>query len=260
MPRGRLTESYVQGAALAWLAGYYAALPDVQAVIHRQEVVVRGGRKQRRGRADGLVIMQRAGHSPYVAALEAKSSKTFSALLAIDPDERYIRPACLAGLAGLLLAGGIGWSIGGWFWQWAFPLLMFLLIGFAYLTITLYSERYKQTDVIAQVRRYPANEQWIALSTDSWNQVNLRSTATLHADCRKQGIGLLRVSAGSRVKPIEYPQANRVPKGTSDFLVCYAREQALRKLLKEAVEAKSRPADPPTLVATPTIGESSEAV
>jgi hypothetical protein len=144
--------------------------------------------------------------------------------------------AILVGVVGLILAGIIGWFIGGWFWVWIFPLLVFILTGFAYLLVTADFSHYRSVDVIAQVRRYPADEQWIGLSTDVYNQLGTEGQRILHKDCQSKGIGLIRISSGGRVKSLEMPKLQNLPRGHNDFLFCYARAETVRKRLSEKLE------------------------
>jgi hypothetical protein len=85
--------------------------------------------------------------------------------------------------------------------------------------------------VIHQVKRYPANEQWLAISSDAYNQLTHDGQAKLRADCRRDGIGLLRVSAGARVTILETTTPKSTPYGLPDFLALYARENDIRRKL-----------------------------
>ena len=87
--------------------------------------------------------------------------------------------------------------------------------------------------MIAQVNRYPANDRWIAISTDAYNQLGAEGEA-LHRDCHKQGIGLLRVSSGGKVTILSCPTPQPLPNGYNDFLSCYAGEKAMRNELEAA--------------------------
>jgi hypothetical protein len=57
MPRGRLSEIYVQNVAIKWLASYYQQKPEVQVVLPQAEVGVSSKSKLGRGRADGLIAV-----------------------------------------------------------------------------------------------------------------------------------------------------------------------------------------------------------
>jgi hypothetical protein len=236
MPSGNLSERYVKKAAVNWLLDYYKQQPNVQVVISETEVRIKSNTKFGSGRADGLIVAKLLDGTIHTASVEAKSSKTLFNLSAFYEDDKWLLHAILVGVIGLILAGIIGWFIGGWFWVWAFPLLVFILTGFAYLLVTADFSHYRPVDVIAQVRRYPANEQWIALSTDVYNQLGTEGQRILHKDCQKKGIGLMRISSGGKVISLEIPKPQNLPKGYKDFLTCYARAEIIQKRLQEKVE------------------------
>ena len=96
-------------------------------------------------------------------------------------------------------------------------------VGFAYLMLTTEHARYRLIDVVQQVKRYPANEQWIAVSADAYSELDDALQEALRSDCRKEGLGLLRVRSATQITPLEKPQPRTPPKGISDFLACYAR-------------------------------------
>ncbi len=84
------------------------------------------------------------------------------------------------------------------------------------------------------MKRYPANEQWIAVSADAYNLLGSHQE-TLRLYCRKEGIGLLQVNSKERVKYLETPRP-RAPKGRIDFLVYYARSDVIRRKLHTKTE------------------------
>lgn len=233
MPKGRLNEKTVQKAAVAWLERYYLdAKPDIVAITSGQEAVVRKRDKLGDGRDDGLVAARLADGSIFTASLEAKSSRTFHNISPSYRDGRWFLHALLVGIAAAGIAAYAGWTYSDhWFWQWAFPILLFVIAGFAFMALTWDHKYYRPIDVIGQVKRYPANEQWIALPTDAFNQLNREQQQSFLKDVRREGIGFLRVSPGSRVVPVEVPEYNPTPNSYADFLSCYAREKGLREKL-----------------------------
>jgi hypothetical protein len=236
MPSGRLSESYVQRVAVNWLASHYQRKLGPQVVLQELEVGVKSKTRFGRGRADGLIVAQLSNGSVHVASLEAKSSRTFLNISPSYRDEKWLLHAISMGVIGLVLTGLVGWSVKGWFWMWVFPLLVFITVGLVYLMITYDFSYYRPVDVINQVKRYPANEQWIALSTDAYNQLGAEEQRILHRECQKKGVGLLRVSAGEKVAPLETPQSQSLPRGCKDFLSCYVRAECIRDRLQETLE------------------------
>jgi len=237
----RLTEKYVQKATLKRLATQYEQKHNIKAVVSETEVGVKKVSKLGDGRADGLIVAKRSDGVIYTVSLEAKSSKTIFNINPFYKDEKWLFHTVLAGVVGLILAGIIGWPSGNWFWMWVFPLIVFVIICFVFVIITYDFSYYRPIDVISQIKRYPADEQWIAVSTDVYNQLSNEIRRSLHKDCQKQGIGLIRVSAGERIKFLEKAKPQKLPKGYEDFLECYAREDSLRQKLQLKLELGSGP-------------------
>jgi hypothetical protein len=233
MPSGRLTEKYVQSVAVNWAANYYQQNPDIQIALPHMEVRVSSKSRLGRGQADGLIVAQLLDGTIYTISLEAKSSKSRRDIRLWYKDGRWFLHAVLMGGIGLVMTGVIAWSVGGWFWMWIFPLLAFIVMSFAYLAVTLENSHYRSIDVINQVKRYPANEKWIAMSTDAYNLLKPEERKTLRKDCRSEGIGLMRISAGEKVNLLESPVPQDSPTDCRDFLECYARAEAIRRELED---------------------------
>lgn len=242
MPRGRLNERYVQCIAVEWLAKRYQSTLGTRAVVAEIEVVVSAKTKLGRGRADGLIVAQLSDGMIYTASVEAKSARTLSSLSwwYRDDDKQWLLHSLLVGGLGLMVAGVIGWSIGTWFWTFVFPILTFFVVGFVYLLLTVERYRSQTIDVISQAKRYPANEQWVALSSDAYNDLGRDFQQALHTNCQKEGIGLIQVRSGANVTPLETAKPKALPKGYTDFLVCYARSATMRQRLRAKAE-KDRP-------------------
>ena len=232
MPRGRLNEKHVQRVAVDWLARYYAAKADVRAVHAETETVVSAKSRLGSGRADGLVASLMSDGTVHTAALEAKSARTLPNIMLRYGDGQWFLHALVAGLLGTVMAGTLGWFYGEtWLFRWILPLVAFLASGLAYLLLTKEHARYRLIDVVRQVKRYPANEQWIAVSADAYNELDASLQDALLIDCRREGLGLLRVRSAGRVIPMEKPQSKTPPKGLDDFLACYARSGIIRQKL-----------------------------
>ena len=236
MPRGYLSEKHVQRVAVNWLASHFQSWSDAKAIVSEMEVVVDAQTKFGRGRADGLVALQLSDGSVYTAALEAKSARTLRNVSLQYRDGRWVLHALFAGVLGLLLAGLVGWYIDTWFFRWAFPAVAFFGVSVAYLLFTAEHSKYRPIDVIQQVKRYPANESWVGISADAYNMLYPEEQDALHADCRKEGIGLLRVQSAAHVTLLEEPLPRRAPKGYADFLACYARSKVIRQKLRIEAE------------------------
>jgi hypothetical protein len=231
MPRGKLNERHVQNLAVAWIEARFRAYAEVQYVVSAKETLVVSNTNLGRGRADGLVAAAFPDGSIQVASIEAKSSRTLSDISFYYLNNPWGIHSLAAGVFGLLCSLPFGWYIDNWFVIWILPLMMFFIIGFTYLFATLEHPRYQSIKIINQVRRYPANEQWIAISSDAYNRLSTSHRQKLHQGCQKHGIGFIQVTSSTKVKCLEVAIAMETPKGVSDFLVCYARGDALRRKL-----------------------------
>ncbi len=108
---------------------------------------------------------------------------------------------------------------------------MFFILTFVYCYITAGLLNYKAVDVIRQIERYPANEKWIALSTDSYNKVSVKDKKTLHKKCKNKNIGLILVSPGGKVRIEKYPQYINTKFRDGDYLKYYCIGSEKRKTL-----------------------------
>ncbi len=242
MPRGRLKEKYVQDVAVEWLASHYADHDDIVVTAYQKEKKVNGPKKIGWGRVDELIAMQRTDGRIHVASMEAKSSKTYGNIRPQYNDSKWFFHALIVGMVCALLAFIIGRFLGGWFWQWVLPIIVFIVGGIVYLLATMENNRYKSIDVIRQIKRYPANEQWIALSSDSYNLLQKNANQLLHKECQQNGIGLLRVGAGRKVFLVHHPVIKPTPASLASFLDYYACGQDMvRELGAKAAEASSDP-------------------
>ena len=239
MPRGRLNEKHVQQVALKELAFHYGGKSGVRAVVAKPEVRVSKHSKLGFGRADGLVASLMPDGTVYTATLEAKSARTLPNIMLRYGDKQWFLHAFIAGLVGLLLTGSICWLFTDtWLLRWMLPVVAFFGVGFAYLLLTLDHARYRLIDVVRQVKRYPANEQWIAVSADAYNEIASNLQDALRTDCQREGIGLLRVRSATQIAYLEEARPQRPPKGLDDFLQCYAQSNAIRERLRTMAESR----------------------
>lgn len=230
--------------AIHQLASHYRHKFCAQTLVHETEVRVRIGDELGFGRADGLVAVLLSDGTIFTASLEAKSSRTLFNLSPWYDDERWVLHILIAGGIGLLLAGIVGWFIGTWFWMLVFPILTFFCVSFAYILLTHEHDRYQPIDVVRQVKRYPANEQWIAVSSDAYNSLDSKWREALCAACRREGIGLLRVQSAANISFLERPRLRKVPRGRADFLECYSRSSNIRRKLHTLSDEKSAKYNP----------------
>jgi hypothetical protein len=240
----RLTEKYVQEAAVKWLAGHYEESKGAQAIVCESEVGVDSRTGLGSGRADGLAVAALPDGSVHVGSVEAKSSRTRLQVRPLYKDDKWLLHAVLAGVLGSIGAVYVGRAVGGLLRSWVFPVIAFLAVGFAFLAATWDLSYYRLVHAIDQVLRYPANEQWLALSTDVYNLLDAEQERVFRKYCHDRGVGLIRVSPGEKITPVEAPRSHPVPRGYDDFLACYVRGDSARsKLQHEVHKAKQKDAN-----------------
>lgn len=223
MPRGRLSERLVQETAIAWLEDYYAQQANVWVTTSRMEKVVKEKTKLGWGRVDGLIAMLTESQSVHVASMEAKSIKTIMNITLNYNDDKWMGHGLVIGFFFSLTGIIMGIILSSWLWAILLSIVLFFLSTILFLWASSESKFYKKLDVVDQIKRYPANEKWLAFSTDLYNQLDKDSLQRLHRDIVRQGIGLLRVSPGRKVIIVEKPRFIDTPERYSCFLDCYAK-------------------------------------
>jgi hypothetical protein len=230
MPRGKLNEIYVQQIAVKWLTKRYQSRSDVQAIVSGLEARINKNSPLGRGRADGLIAAQLLNGAIYTVSIEAKSSRTWKAINVQHLYERMLLHAAIFAVLftlALLLLGIT--TTQAMFLEVIFPIIAITVAGFCVINFSQLGIGYRETEVVKQAERYPANEKWIALSTDIYNRlVNENQSDHFEKICLKSGIGLIRVTSSTKCHELVQPKAIPTPKNLDSFLVCYAREQVIR--------------------------------
>ena len=199
---GRLTERYVQEKSLRFLEDYYRNFYNLSSIFSKCEVRTRINHKGF-GRADGLLCFNSTKQENHVVSLEAKSHKTLGSLKPYWNNKRYgilfFLVLFITSLASVYLTYNLAW-----YWILGITILSsIIMVMFFFIIITQTEPAYlKKLDVVEQVKRYPANEQWIAISKDSLNLsatkknnfYNQSNDENLLSICEKNGMGLLLVS------------------------------------------------------------------
>jgi hypothetical protein len=232
-----LDESYVRKTAVDWLANHYQEKLNTQAIVPVIEKYVHKKSRLGNGRVDGLIVSQMNDGRIHTAAVEAKSARTWKNLKLKYHDTLWFIHAAIFAVLIMGLALILGFtSNGGWFWGFIVPTLIFLGAAFAFLVSTQNFAYYHKMDVIQQILRYPADEQWIALSTDVFNMMERKGENTQFLNrCEKKGIGLIRISSGRKITVINSPMPRKLPKNLNDFLDCYVVAAEIRKMLTSSI-------------------------
>jgi len=221
----RLTEKYVQTKALNYLHHFYCEKNPDKVIFASAEVATTYRRK--RGRADGLLAFKRDNDYIYTISLEAKSHKTFSSLIRKSRDRLFL---FLLGFSFISFAV-ISWITLGatvWWLKIIVALPVSIIISAALLTVLEKKNKLDTHDIIQQVKRYPADEKWIAISKDAYNSYNKTENGLLVTHARADGIGVLVVSTSDKVVVELYPKMKSSREG---YIRYYKINEKIKKYL-----------------------------
>lgn len=227
----KLIETTVQKTAVNYLEDKYYSRKARKGQLFA-DIEVRTRRKYGSKRADGLLAFKHWLLGTYVVSVEAKSYKTLGAIRPYKDTGLFIRNCIKAGFIFCVLTGSffaLYWMDDG-FKQYLLPLNTFIIGGIIYGLITYKSHRHKAVDVIEQVKQYPANEQWLALSQDSLNVLPIEKVKKLERIAKNQGIGIIVVKKKRKAEVLIRPKMKW--KWIKDFLIYYSREKEIRDWIK----------------------------
>ncbi len=229
MAKKRLIELTVQNAAQAYLKQYYKIKKNQSTIFSNIEERT----KQEYGmkRADGLLAYKLSKKKAYVISMEAKSHKTLPALRPYRVNKLWVKDAIWK---GFLLTVGSGliffvWRGSGGLERFLLPLGAWLGIALTHLALFQKSAKYQEMEVIHQVFQYPANEQWLSLSEDSFEMIAPSLRMNLFKICKARDIGVLMVDAKKNVQLIHAAKPHR--KWGKDYLQFYLNEYSIRQFL-----------------------------
>ena len=230
----RLTEKYVQKQSMIFLKDYYKNKYNLTRLFARTEVRTTHKRKGY-GRADGILCFNSDKQNIHTVSLEAKSHKTLNYITPIN-DAKKDRLLLLITVTIFLILALVLSQDERWYWiiliSVSFAIIAVIVLVFVLVLIE--PEGLKKFKVIEQIKRYPANEKWIAISADSLNLVKKRFTLftkktnleSLLLACKKNGIGLLVISH----KTVKIKIEPTFTKGY--FLHNYSIEKEIKKILR----------------------------
>ncbi len=218
-----MTERFIQHAVADRLNGLY---------YKRKAAFVSTEVYTKLKRADVLLAFMRAKGRPYVVVVEAKSRTTIHQLK-LKTDRT--KAAWTGRLASIGLIGLLSALLG---YEWYFnalntvALIGLFLLGAALITslvTRLQLSFTRSISAIQQLGRYPANESWVAVGTDTF--VKPAELRTLEKQCQKNGVGLIVVDERGRLQLRRIPR----PRHTfNDYLNSYGK----RKEILEAIERR----------------------
>ena len=174
-------------------------------------------------RADVILAFMRAPHRPYVVVVEAKSRTTVRQLRLRS--QQSGRGVWLLRVTPHVVFSSV-LSYAAYQYAWAPAFLVALLAGgnacLLLLLNALSLRLLKSIPAIEQLGRYPANESWIAVGTDTFRRPE--DLTVLRKHCRKNGVGLIQVNARGR---LTFPEIPRPRHTFNDYLSHYGRRSEM---------------------------------
>lgn len=226
----RLIEREVQDAAQKYLEDFYRSSARGGKMFSKIEVRTKkpyGG-----FRADGFLAFKRRWTGElYVVSMESKSYKTLKAIKPYRDSKLWFKNSLWSGFLFAVGTGGLFAVIG--FDNEILGLLFFaamMTIGFlGYGFISRNSFKHKMIPVLDQVEQYPANEKWISISEDSFEDMDKTGQDAFLKVCNSRGYGLIIVDSRKRNHRYYKPKATY---SWSSFVKYYSLEDDIRKYLE----------------------------
>jgi len=224
-----LSELKVQKAAQKLLIRRYEGRSWGKRIFSQLEV--RTKKKHGGKRADGLLAFKHILWGEFVVSMEAKSFKTLNAIRPYKDHGSIILGSLKWGLYSVL---GSGAAIAFFrqdepLYKFGFPVLMFLIGGILYALLTHNRVCHQISNVIEQIRQYPGDHQWLAVSKDSLEKLSKRKRRLLKWTCKYQGIGIIVVNKREKARVWVRPKWNW--NWFQSYLPYYSREKMIRKAI-----------------------------
>ncbi len=179
-------------------------------------------------RADGLLVFKHILWGEFVVSMEAKSYKTLAAIRPYKDHGSVILGSLRWGLYAVIGSG----SAVAFFRQQelylklGFPMMMFFIGALVYALLTHNRICHQISNVIEQIRQYPGDHQWLAVSRDSLDKLSKRKRHLLKWTCKYQGIGIIVVNNREKAKVWIKPKRNW--NWFRSYLPYYSREKMIR--------------------------------
>lgn len=222
MAKKTLTERFVQNTVAEKLNKEY---------YRRKSTFVATEAYTKLKRADVFLAFMRTRNRPYVVVVEAKSRTTIHQLK-LKESPQLIRRA--GHTIALLLIVGLSATLG---YQWYFNavntllLLGVFVLGSSAISVIigkLELSALSSISAIEQLGRYPANEKWIAVGEDTFARP--ADYQTLYRQCKKNGIGLIVVTAKGKMQRKLNPEPRHA---FNNYLDRYGKEATILKKIEQ---------------------------
>lgn len=188
-------------------------------------------------RADILFAFKRSHYRIYTAVVEAKSRRTLKDL---KPKNNSQKQTIIGGLLAIimipLILAALGINAGLNVYSSFLLLVLFVIIALSIGFIFRHNQLpfVQSIPAIEQLKRYPANEKWLAIAADTF--VNKSDYDTLIKYCKKAAIGLLSVDRNEKIKIILKTKSKHE---SNQYLNYYKAQAAIKKALNHKSSYKT---------------------
>lgn len=207
-----LSEDTIKRATLAFMKTYYKFRPRAGEttisydMIHPSGVIV-----------DGYLTFPKETGKPFVATFEATSAASAGEVrFSLQKQQLLWDAIAIATIlaTGLMVTFWLTdlWDLSrvGWLFSLMLPLVLIFLGIVAYQMFFRSSERYRYIYAIEQFKQYHADEQWVALGKDVFDNSTEAHFAELRDQCVKNGFGLVTVDGDEHVNLLITPAREEV--------------------------------------------------
>ncbi len=225
-----MTEKEVNKAALSALRSYYrfrikSGSPEVISDIRGAGGII----------ADGSYAFQTPEGDRFLATVEATSHETRDEVY--FKLQRWLLIWDSSVFASIMMLVIFGWAyLSGWYWLLEYGwiktifllLVIALILGIIYFRIFEHFRRYRYIYAVEQFKRYHADEQWIAIADNVFEQNNDRYYAELRNQCIYNGFGLIVVDQTLRPHLAITPARREIFGGTRQIVQFFSKSQITR--------------------------------
>lgn len=224
MPNQR--ESLIEDFAFDYIQSYYATRTGPNRILADKAERTKQGHL-----ADGLFSLLNPDKSIFIASLHTGNSTSISRLLTTYKSKGLGKTRYMT--AGLLLLASlyIGIMLAQQPYLYVLPAAAVVAVAGYALHGTLEKKHLKRKleFLLNDLKKTPADEQWLGLSISSLSFRQNPLAKHLLAICERRGIGVITVGKRAKVVQLLEPQTQVCRRG--DFLSLYEAEARIRKTL-----------------------------
>jgi uncharacterized membrane protein len=207
-----LSEDTIKRATLSFMKTYYKFRP------RRGETVISYDRAHASGViVDGHLEFPKEDGSLFVATFEATSAATSEEVRYSLQRQQLLWDAFAAASVGTVVVMLVLWiynlwslNQSGWLFSLSLPLTLIFLAVIAYHMFFRSAGRYRYIYAIEQFKQYHADEQWVAVGFDVFNEGSDPNFMELKNQCVENGFGLVIVDKDEHVNLLITPAREEV--------------------------------------------------